>query len=88
MFDWFKKDKETNVIPFPDNKLFIPASAPEGPATVYYRLGVTNNNRLAFQTDYSEITMNKSGVENLIRQLQVFRDQLTDEDDYQDEEND
>jgi hypothetical protein len=29
---------------------------------------------------YSEITMNRGGIEHLIQQLQVFRDQIHDED--------
>jgi hypothetical protein len=53
---------------------------PEKPATVFYRLGLTDNNRVAFSMGYSEITMNQAGVDNLIQQLQVFRNQLHDED--------
>ena len=82
MFDWFKKNKDAgNVIDFPVPKVVPPMPEVEKPATVFYRLGVTDKNRVSLQMGYSEITMNKAGVENLIKQLQVFRDQLVDEED-------
>jgi hypothetical protein len=78
MFDWFKNrnkgEGKSNVYDFPT--VVPPVPEPEQPATVFYRIGVTNKNRLAFQMGYSEITMNKEGVENLIRQLEVFKEQL------------
>ena len=91
MFDWFKKkDKEpSNVIPFPDHRdygvddkqaLPLPKE-PEKPAVTYYRLGLTDNNRVSFQMGYSEITMNAAGIDNLIKQLELFRDQLQHESD-------
>lgn len=85
MFDWFKKNKEpSNVVPFPDHRTYgvddkqaLPLpEEPEKPATVFYRLGVTDKNRVSLQMGYSEITMNKAGVQNLIDQLSLFRDQL------------
>ncbi len=80
MFDWFKKDKTTdNVVKFPEPKAVPPVpyvEPPEKPATTYYRIGLTDNNRISFQMGYSEITMNQAGVDNLIQQLQVFRNQL------------
>ena len=70
-----------NVVSFPEKVPYIvpPAPEPEKPATVFYRLGVTDANRLAFSMGMMEITMTKSGVQALIEQLQVFRDQLQDE---------
>lgn len=53
----------------------------EKPATIFYRFGITDNNRVSFQVGYSEITMSKQGVQNLIDQLTFFRDQLDDEED-------
>ncbi len=70
----FPKPKEVPKIPYVE-----PPKPAEDPATVFYRIGVTDKNRLAFQMGYSEITMNKEGVENLIRQLEVFKDQLASE---------
>jgi hypothetical protein len=79
MFDFFKKRDYSNVVKFPEPKAvpyIEPPPAPEKPATTYYRLGITNNSRVSFQMGYSEITMNADGVDNMIRQLQVFRDQI------------
>ena len=96
MFEWFDKtfrrreyptwkdvpdlnkvsDDMKKVIPFPELK-----AVPEQPAKVFYRIGVTDKNRVALSMGMMEITMTKAGVENLIQQLQVFRDQLTDEQD-------
>ena len=69
-------DDMKKVIPFPELKA-VPE--PVKPATVFYRIGTTDQNRVSFQMGYSEITMDKKGVDNMIRQLAVFRDQLTDE---------
>ncbi len=83
MFDWFKKDKTpNNVVKFPEPKAVPPmpeVKPPEKPATVFYRFGVTDNNRLAFQMGYSEITMTREGIQNLIDQLEFFKSQLTEE---------
>lgn len=73
-------DDMSKVIPFPEPKSTPPMPAVEPPAKVFYRLGVTDRNRLSFQMGYSELTMNREGVQNLIDQLQVFRDQLKEED--------
>lgn len=81
MFEWFKKDKTpSNVVQFPESPKAVPyVEPPEKPATVFYRLGVTDNNRVAFQMGYCEITMNKQGVQNMIDQLEFFKEQLYDE---------
>lgn len=80
-------DEENNVVKFPE-----PKSVPKMPevvppkkkdATVFYRFGITDNNRLAFQMGYSELTMNKQGCQDLIDQLTFFMNQL-EEDDYDD----
>lgn len=79
MFNWFKKKDAGNVIKFPEPKAVPyvePPKEPEKPATTYYRLGITNNSRVSFQMGYSEITMNADGVNNMIKQLEVFRDQI------------
>ena len=72
MFDLF--NKRENVVP--EIKPIIP---PEQPTKVFYRIGVTDDNTVSLQVGYSELTMTRQGVENLIQQLQVFRDQLTSE---------
>jgi hypothetical protein len=71
----------SKVIPFPELKS-VPPEPPEEekPAVTYYRLGMTNNNRVSFAMGYNEITLNAGGIDNLIKQLEVFRDQLQEED--------
>lgn len=87
--DWNKVNNDMNkitedmekVIPFPETAKAPPmpeVKAPKEKSTVFYRFGVTNNNRLAFQLGYSELTMNKQGVQNLIDQLEFFKSQLDD----------
>ena len=74
-------DEASNVYQLPKPKAVppMPEVAPpkeEKPVTTYYRLGITNNSRVSFQMGYSEITMNAEGIDNMIRQLEVFRDQI------------
>jgi len=84
MFDFFKSRKEreaeyNNVVKFPAPQAVPqvePPKEPEKPVTTFYRLGITNNSRVSFQMGYSEITMNADGIDNMIRQLEVFRDQI------------
>jgi hypothetical protein len=72
----------SKVIPFPEIKA-APPPMPEvtQPGKIFYRLGLTDNNRVALSIGIMEITMSKVGVEHMIQQLQVFRDQLEDEQD-------
>ena len=84
MFDWFKSREERkaeydNVVKFPKPEAVPyvePPKEPEKPVTTYYRLGITNNGRVSFQMGYSEITMNADGVDNMIAQLELFRNQI------------
>jgi hypothetical protein len=85
MFNWFKgKNVPSNVVPFPGEKKAEPpppAEPPkEKPAHTFYRLGITDNQRISFQMGYSEITMNAVGCQQLIDQLEFFKNQLRDED--------
>ncbi len=78
MFDWFKKTAmPTESVPY--------IEPPKKSVNVFYRIGTTDQNRVSFQMGYSEITMDKKGVDNMIRQLAVFRDQLDDDVDEQEE---
>jgi len=82
MFDWFKKREYTNVIKFPEQiKDPIPYIEPPKKEQEYYSIGVTSENRITFKTGISTLTMNREGVENLIQQLAVFRDQIKEEQD-------
>ena len=71
-----------NVVKFPEKKIpqLVPPTPPKDPdPKIYYRFGVTDNNRISFQMGYSEITMNKQGCQNLINQLTFFMNQLEDD---------
>lgn len=96
MFDFFRRktakeymDEASNVYNLPKPKAVeTPAPAPEKeePAKIFYRLGLTDNNRVAFSMGYSEITMNRSGCQQMIDQLKFFQSQLTEE--FDDPDND
>jgi hypothetical protein len=72
----------SKVIPFPELKA-VPATEPEPekPGRVFYRLGLSDNNRVSLSMYYGEITMNGPGVQRLIDQLEFYKGQLLEEDD-------
>jgi len=80
MFDWFKKSDYSNVVKFPE-QVKVPETYVEPPKKEqeYYSIGVTSENRITFKTGISTLTMSRKGVENLIQQLAVFRDQIEEE---------
>lgn len=97
MFDWFDKtfgrreyitddrsDLEkigadmNKAIPLSKSKA---TSEPEKPAETYYRLGLTNDNRVSFQMGYSEIIMNRVGCQQVIDQITFFMNQLRENED-------
>lgn len=88
MFNLFGK-KDSNVVKFPESKTIPPMPEvkqpeppkPEEPAKIFYRFGVTDNNRVAFSMGYSEILMTKEGCQQMIDQLKFFQSQLNDEND-------
>ena len=65
------------VIQFPELKA-APAPEPEleKPGRVFYRLGLTDNNRVSFSMYYGEITMNSTAVQTMIDQLEFYKSQL------------
>lgn len=83
MFDLFKnKDKDNNVYNLPPPKLVPPMPEVEPPKEepkIFYRIGVTDQNRVAFSMGHMEITMNKRGCQHMIDQLTVFMDQVEDD---------
>jgi hypothetical protein len=71
----------SKVVSFPGPSLLPSTPKAEAPpAKIFYRIGVTDSNRISFQMGHSEITMTKLGVRNLIDQLEMFQGQLSDED--------
>jgi hypothetical protein len=84
MFDWMRKNKmPENVVPFPGStKPHLPKELPESTPTpekvskTYYTFGLTDDNRVSFAMGYTTLTMNAAGVDQLITQLEFFKDQL------------
>lgn len=85
MFDFFKFKKSVeqtdNVYKLPAPKAVppMPEVKKEEPAKIFYRFGVTDNNRVAFSMGYSEILMTKEGCQQMIDQLTFFQSQLYDD---------
>lgn len=81
--DAYSDEAKDNVYNLPTPKA-VPQVEPPKPkepeGKIYYRLGLTDNNRVAFSMGYSEITMNRAGVQQMIDQLEFFQSQLYDED--------
>jgi len=82
MFDWFKKREYSNVVKFPEPKV-VPdtpyVEPPKPEAKIFYRIGATDSNRVSFSMGHMEITMTRLGCQNMINQLEVFLNQLEDE---------
>ena len=79
MFDFFKKREYSNVLPFPAPQAvpyIEPPPAPKKDPKVYYTFGITDDDRVTFTMGQTTLTMTKEGVDNLIKQLGFFRDQL------------
>jgi hypothetical protein len=79
MFDWFKKADYSNVVKFPEPKT-VPHIQPPEPTekdpTTYYSIGHTDDNRITLRMGYTTLTMNHQGVQNLIDQLEMYKNQL------------
>ena len=73
----FPKPKAVPKVP----EVKQPEPPKEEPARTYYRLGLTDNNRVSFYMGYNEITMNKEGCQQMIDQLKFFQKQLYNETD-------
>ena len=94
MFDWFKKDRaSSNVVPFPESKeapkipyVVPPVPEPEKPATIFYRFGVTDNNRVTLYMSFNEVSMSAEGVDQMIKQLEFYRDMLEPEESEEEQE--
>jgi hypothetical protein len=87
----FKKmvDDSAEVLEFPKPKAVpkVPeAKQPEPPKEkdpiTFYRLGLTDNNRVSFYMGYNEITMSRAGCQQMIDQIKFFQSQLDEEDDH------
>ena len=81
MFDFLKKREYSNVVKFPEPKAvpYVAPPVPEPEPKTYYTFGLTSDNRLSFQMGYTTLTMNSAGIQNLIEQLEFFKNQLHEE---------
>jgi len=71
----------SKVVKFPELKAVpTPEPEPEKPAKVFYRLGLSDNNRVSLSMYYGEILMNRAGVQSLIDQLEFYRDRIEEDD--------
>jgi hypothetical protein len=66
------------VVPFPELKLAPPAPKEESVGRTVYSIGITDNNRVSISIGYGSVTMNSTGVQQLIEQLTLFKSQLED----------
>ena len=78
MFDWFKRPDYSNVIKFPETKAgpSVPYIEQPKPEEIHYSIGITSEDRIALRIGYTTLTMNKTGCEDLIEQLELFVKQL------------
>jgi hypothetical protein len=78
MFDWFKKREYSNVVPFPEPKAvpYIEPAPKEKESTTYYSIGHTDDNRVSLRMGYTTLSMTHAGVQNLIDQLELYKNQL------------
>ena len=76
----------SKVVQFPELKAVpTPEPEPEKPGRVFYRLGLSDNNRVSLSMYYGEILMNGPGVQRLIDQLEFYKSQLTEDDESTDD---
>jgi hypothetical protein len=82
IFDLFNKNKDkdkSNVLPFPGPYVEPAKSVKEPEPKTLYSFGRTDDNRLTFSIGYATLTMNKHGVQQLIDQLEFFKNQMSKE---------
>lgn len=83
MFDWFKNSEHKNVVSLPFPKpVIVPHVEPPEPkkeSKTYYTFGLTDDNRMAFTMGYTTLTMTREGIQDLINQLEFFKNQLREE---------
>lgn len=77
MFNLFRKRTAKEFLEEAKETYISPKEEPKPkPPITYYRLGITEDNRVSLMIRYDEITMNATGVDNLIKQLEMFKEQL------------
>jgi hypothetical protein len=80
MFDWFKRPDYSNVVKFPDSVPYIVPPKEEPTPDCIYSIGVTaEGSHMTLKMGHTTLTMTKTGCQNLIDQLEVFKNQLSDD---------
>jgi len=78
IFDFFTR-KPSNILQFPETKIPYIEPTERTPGAIY-NIGVTAEGKhMTFNMGYSTLTMTRKGCEDLIAQLEVFKNQLKDE---------
>lgn len=80
IFDFFKKRDYDNVLKFPEIKVpYVEPPKKEIEPEAVYSIGTTDKGtHMTFKIGYSTLTMTKQGCQDLIDQLEVFKNQLRD----------
>ena len=77
-------DDMNKIIPFPEPKSVPPMPEVNPPkeskGITCYSIGLTDNNRVSIAIGYGTITMNATGVQQLIEQLELFKRQIEEND--------
>ena len=81
IFDFFKKRDYSNVVQFPDkvSSPYVEPTKQTMPEAMYSIGPTAENTHMAFKMGYSTLTMTKQGCQDLIDQLEFFKNQLKDE---------
>jgi hypothetical protein len=77
MFDFFRKREYTTAPPMP----FYEHPKEKEPMCAYNLGATTENTHMMLTVGYTTVTMTKQGCQNLIDQLEVFKNTLDDLDD-------
>lgn len=75
MLEWFNKKEVPKYVPEGMTKP-KPDQKDERSGQTVYSVGLTDNNRVSVRVGYNEFTMNSQGVQQLIDQLELFKQQI------------
>lgn len=78
IFDFLKKRDYSNVVEFPDkvSSPYVEMPKETAPEAMYSIGATAEGTHMTFKMGYSTLTMTKQGCQNLIDQLEVFKNQL------------
>jgi hypothetical protein len=75
ILDFFKKRTVKELVE-EAKETYEPPKEEKKREHTFYRLGITDNDRVSFSMGYSEITMDAAGCDSLIAAITTFRDML------------